>query len=113
MSMTDEDFREEYKPLHIPTEYFEADTEENKIIYALAQIGEGSAATVVEKLEMLQPGRKTEQLVSITKQVLTHLYDKGQLRGKDINGEMHYDLAKITNENDGAVNPQLLAPGLD
>lgn len=113
MSMTDDDFREEYKPLHIPAEYFEADTEQNKIIYALAQIGEGSAAMLIEKLEALEPGIKTEQLVAITKQILTHLYDKGQIRGKEINGEMHYDLAKITHENDGAVNPGLLAPGLD
>lgn len=113
MTMTDEDFREEYKPLHIPAEYFAADTQENKIIYALAQIGEGSANMVIEKLEQLEPGIKTEQLTAFTKQVLTHLYDKGQLRGKDMNGEMHYDLAKITHENDGAVNPELLAPGLD
>jgi hypothetical protein len=113
MTMTDEGFREEYKPLHIPAQYFTDDTQENKIIYALAQIGEGSVSMVIEKLEVLEPGIKTGQLVAITKQVLTHLYDKGQLRGKDINGEMHYDLAKITHENDGAVNPELLAPGLD
>jgi hypothetical protein len=113
MTQSDEDFREEFKPLHIPAHFLAEDTQENKIIYALAQAGEGSAAQVIEKLEKLQPGIKDEQLVAITKQVLSHLYDKGLIRGREINGEMHYDLAKITHENEGEVNPDLLAPGLD
>lgn len=113
MIQSDEDFREEFKPLHVPAHFLEEDTQENKIIYALAQAGEGSAAQVIAKLVELQPGIKDEQLVAITKQVLLHLYDKGMIRGREINGEMHYDLAKITRENDGEVNPDLLAPGLD
>ncbi|MFD2145829.1 hypothetical protein [Mucilaginibacter antarcticus] len=61
----------------------------------------------------MQPGIKDEQLVAITGKVLSHLYDKGLIRGREMNGEMHYDLAKITHENDGEVDPELLAPGLD
>jgi predicted transcriptional regulator len=113
MIQSDEDFREEFKPLHIPSHYLTEDTQENKIIYALAQSGEGSAAQVIAKLEQLEPGIKDDQLVAITKTVLSHLYDKGLIRGREINSEMHYDLAKITHENDGEVNPDLLAPGLD
>ncbi|MES2807254.1 MAG: hypothetical protein V4619_01430 [Bacteroidota bacterium] len=113
MIQSDEDFRDEFKPLHVPAHFFEDDTQENKIIYALAQSGEGSATQVIAKLEQLQPGIKDDQLVAITKQVLSHLYDKGLIRGREINGEMHYDLAKITHQNDGEVDPDLLAPGLD
>jgi hypothetical protein len=53
-----------------------------------------------------------EQLNSV-KHVLTDLYDKGLLSGRYEHGHMYYNLAKVTGANDGAVNPELLAPGLD
>ena len=113
MALTDEEFREEYKPLQIPAHYDAADTQENKIIYALAQLGEGTVTDVIAKLEILEPGITDEQLTAITKHVLTHLYDKGLLKGTDEHGAMRYNLSKITQANDGAVDPDLLAPGLD
>jgi hypothetical protein len=113
MALSDEEFREEYKPLHIPAAYHPDDTQENKIIYALAQLGEGTATGVIAKLEELEPGIKDDQLTAITKQVLSNLYDKGLLKGEEVNGDMHYDLSKITHANDGEVDPELLAPGLD
>lgn len=113
MELTDEEFREEYKPLYIPAHYLEADTQENKVVYALAQLGEGSATDVMKKLEELEPNIGTEQFAALAKQVLTGLYNKGLIKGEDRNGVMHYNLAKITGANKGAVNPDLLAPGLD
>lgn len=113
MSLTDEEFREEYKPLHVPGHFDKADTQENKIIFALAHIGEGTAADVINELERLEPGITDEQLTAITKQVLTHLYDKGLLKGTDQHGDMHYSLSKVTRANNGGVDPDLLAPGLD
>ena len=44
---------------------------------------------------------------------LTNLYELGLLKGSEVNGEMEYNLSKITHANDGAVDPDLLAPGLD
>lgn len=113
MSQSDEDFREEYKPLQIPAAYHTGDTQENKILYALAQLGEGNSEEVISKLEELEPGIGDEQLTAITPQVLKHLYEKGLLNGVDIQGEMRYNLSKITHPNDGSVDPELLAPGLD
>ena len=113
MSLTDEEFREEYKPLHVPGHFDQADTQENKIVFALAHIGEGTVTDVINELERLEPGITDEQLKAITKQVLTHLYDKGMLKGSDQYGHMYYSLSKITHANDGAVDPDLLAPGLD
>lgn len=113
MTRSDEDFREEYKPLQIPAAYHLDDTQENKIIYALAHLGTGTDAEVVDKLEELEAGIKSEQLIAITSQVLTHLYEKGLIKGEDIRGEMHYNLSKITRPNEGSVDPELLAPGLD
>ncbi|MGZ3872904.1 MAG: hypothetical protein ACXVJD_08295 [Mucilaginibacter sp.] len=113
MALSDEEFREEYKPVQIPSTYFPEDTQENKIIFALSELGEGTVTEVITKLEELEPTIKDEQLVAITKQVLTSLYDKGLLKGTDKGGTMHYNLSKITEQNDGAVDPDKLAPGLD
>ena len=106
MSITDEQFREEYKPLHIPAHYKDAITEQDKVIFALAQIGEGTAHGVNEELE--------KNIMEIDSAViLKRLFDTGHIKGSVINGEMHYNLSKITHANDGGVDPELLAPGLD
>jgi len=113
MKLTDEEFREEYKPLYIPAHYQQADTQENKIVYALAQLGEGTVADVLDKLEELEPNIHSEQFTALAKQVLARLHDKGLIKGEDRQGQMCYNLGKITEANKGAVNPGLLAPGLD
>jgi hypothetical protein len=113
MTLTDEEFREEYKRLYIPAHYNEADTQENKIVFALAQLGEGAVTDVIGKLEQLEPNIVNEQLTVMTKHVLTSLYDRGLLKGEDLRGQMRYNLSKVTEPNKGAVNPDLLAPGLD
>ena len=113
MALSDEEFREEYKPINVPGAYHADDTQENKIIFALSELGEGTVTQVIAKLEELEPGIKDEQLTAITKQVLTGFYDKGLLKGVDHQGTMRYNLSKITHANEGLVDPHLLAPGLD
>lgn len=107
MTLSDEEFREEYKPVYIPSTYSRDDTRQNKIMYALAQLGEGTVTEVIDRLEELEPNIKNEQLIAITKEVLTHLYDKGLLKGEERNGKMHYNLSKITHANDGSVEPEM------
>ena len=106
MSISDEDFREEYKPLHIPAHFKDAVTEQDKVVFALAQIGEGTAAEVTKELSDNGETINAED-------ILTHLFDKGLIKGEEVNGEMSYNLSKITRANDGAVDPDLLAPDLD
>lgn len=113
MIQSDESFRDEYKPLSIPSSYESADTQEGKIIFALAQLGEGSADEVFARLEELQPGSADPQLAAMIEVVLNSLYEKGLIKGVDHNGTMTYNLSKITESNEGEVNPDLLAPGLD
>lgn len=113
MTVSDQEFRDEYKPLAIPASFHEADTQEDKVIFALADLGEGSANDIINQLEKLQPGIKTEQLVAIVPTILNGLFEKGLLKGSEVQGEMQYNLSKITHENEGNVNPDLLAPGLD
>ena len=103
MTLSDEEFREEYKPLHIPSHFDPLDTQQNKAIYALAQIGEGTADSVLKELETLQPGVVNEQVAALVKTTLVSLYNKGLIKGEEHNGQMHYNLSKITEANDSST----------
>lgn len=113
MNLTDEEFCEEYKPLHVPAHYDKSDTLQNKMIFALAELGDGTAEQVIAELEKREPGLTDEQNSMFVKTTLASLFDHGHLTGLEKNGEMHYNLSKITQANDGETNPGLLAPGLD
>ena len=113
MSMSDEDFREAYKPLYIPAHYNIHDNVQNRTLFALAQIGIGTVTDVATEMAQLEDGIDVESFKVIAEEVLTRLYEQGLLKAHEINGEMEYDLSKITQANDGAVDPNLLAPGLD
>ncbi|RFZ85058.1 hypothetical protein DYU05_05485 [Mucilaginibacter terrenus] len=111
--MTDEQFREEYKPLHVPAAYHNEDTLQDKIIYALGQIGEGTPEDVLAKLEELEPGLGTGSCGQEVQTILYGLFDRGLLTGREVDAVMLFNLHKITRSNEGAVDPDLLAPGLD
>lgn len=113
MTKTDESFRDEYKPLHIPAHYDFNDDEQERVLFALAQIGSGTIIDVANELVTLEPGNTIEELIIVATNVLTPLYQKGLLKGVDTGNEIKYNLSKITEANDGAVDPDLLAPGLD
>ncbi|MGN6181401.1 MAG: hypothetical protein ACTHNW_19615 [Mucilaginibacter sp.] len=102
--LTDEEFREEYKPIQVPAHYDQADTQLNKMIFALAQLGEGTDVEVLKKLDKLEPGFKTEQSRAFVSATLKELYDKGHLTGSEHEGVMHYNLSKITTPNSGAAS---------
>lgn len=112
MTLSDQDFREEFKPVYIPASYDVGDTLENRVIFALASLEQGSAEEVFTKLKEFEPGIQNVTLKFI-KRHLYNLYDKGLLKGNKDNGELIYNLSKMTNSNKGYVNPDLLAPGLD
>jgi hypothetical protein len=111
--ITDEEFREQHKPLHVPSAYEQAKTIIDKIVFALADIGEGTADAVIRHLEELEPTADQKPLIAATRELLTALYNNGHIAGHEENGDLIYNLHKITQANDGAVNPDLLAPGLD
>jgi len=52
MNLTDKEFREAYKTKYAPANYDAADTLENKMIFALAELGKGSAEQVIDELEV-------------------------------------------------------------
>ncbi|UOE46986.1 hypothetical protein MTO98_21510 [Mucilaginibacter sp. SMC90] len=103
MTLSDEEFREEYKPLHIPSHFDLQDTQQNKAIYALAQIGQGTIKDILKEMDTLQPGLVNEQVTALVKSTFANLFDKGLLKGEEHNGQMHYNLSKITEANDGTT----------
>jgi hypothetical protein len=113
MRLTDEEFREEYKPLQVPAHYDTADTQQNKMIFALAQIGEGTTEDVIAEMEKLEPGLSDEQNRAFVNTTLAALFEHGHLTGSEKDNQMHYNLSKITQANNGGINPELLTPGLD
>ncbi len=113
MNLSDQEFREEFKPLTIPSEFDSDDSIENKVVFALAITGRGTAAEVALKLQELEPGSDPTYLLAESTEVLDALFEKGLLRGTGEGEEREYDLGKITDENKGYTDPNLLAPGLD
>lgn len=113
MSISDEAFREVFKPLYVPANYVANDSDENKIVYALAQLGEATPDEVALELSRIDHSVDTERVKMIALSILNDLYSKGLISGSEVAGAMQYNLNKITEANDGAVNPDLLAPGLD
>jgi len=113
MIKPDDSFREAYKPLHIPAHYDFNAPEQDRVLFALALLGKGTVTDVVNEMTVLEPKTPVEDFINSATNVLTSLYQKGLLKGHEVNGEMQYNLSKITEANDGSVNPNLLAPGLD
>ncbi len=113
MALSDESFRKTYKPLHIPAHYNTHDNEQDRVLFALAQIGIGTVTEVATEMAQLEDEVDIESFKIIVGDVLARLQEQGLLKVHTVNGETEYDLSKITHVNDGAVNPDLLAPGLD
>ncbi|MXV15720.1 hypothetical protein [Hufsiella ginkgonis] len=113
MTLSDQEFREEFKPLQVPPSYDVSDTKENKVVFALADLGKGTADEVVSKITEFEPGFQDKGTMISTGDILQRLYEKGLLKGTEHEGAMVYNLSKITEANDGEVEPRLLAPGLD
>lgn len=112
MTLSDQEFREEFRPIQIPASYEITDTLENRSIFALANLGEANGDEVFEKMREYEPGIK-EVTIKFVKQYLFTLYEKGLLKGIKEGSSIRYNLSKITRPNEGYVDPDRLAPGLD
>lgn len=113
MNLTDEQFREMHQPLHVPSSFAAAATVTDKIVFTLADVNQGTAEVIIRHLENLAPEPEAKPLIAQVRGILAKLYDNGRIAAKEQNGELVYHLHKITQANGGAVNPDLLAPGLD
>jgi hypothetical protein len=96
MSQSDEEFRDEFKPLQVPPYFDPAISNQDKVVFALAQLGEGSAEDVI--LELSKYHSHVDHVP-----YLQVLFDKGLIKGEMSGGVMHYNLGKITTPNQGKV----------
>jgi hypothetical protein len=80
----------------VPAHYDTADTRQNKMIFVLAQTGEGTADNVIAELDKLEPRRDNEQSRAFVKTTLAALFEHNHLTGPGQDGQMHYNLTKIT-----------------
>jgi hypothetical protein len=104
MDSPDQSFFEEYKPLHVPHEYKSGACSRENIIFALAQLGEGTASEVATKLSALEPGTNPSVHQKNSEDVLSYLFDKGLIKAVNKNGELSYNLSKIEVQNSGKAD---------
>lgn len=103
--ITDEAFNEAYKPLHIPSAYHAGDSWKDKIVFALAELGSGTAADVSAELLRLDAGLSEAEVKQQTSSILTSLFDKGLIKGSQLQHGMLYNLSKILVQNSGSTHP--------
>lgn len=101
--MDDAAFREQFKPVHVPASFDQAESLQDKVVFALAEINEGTADAVSRILEALEPNVSDKEIIAEVHQVLTELYKKGLIAGNEIDGDLVYNLHKITQPNGGSV----------
>ncbi|RCH54128.1 hypothetical protein DJ568_14705 [Mucilaginibacter hurinus] len=104
MNPDDEAFKEEFKPLHVPHEYDAALNWQDKIIYALADMNNGTADEVAAQLQNLDPDIDAQEAQQQTEQILTNLYDKGLIKATDEDGPLRYNLSKILDPHTGKTD---------
>jgi hypothetical protein len=108
MNKADQSFNEQFKPV-APPEAYHVDAEwQDKVLYVLAQLGEGTAPDVAEKLTDYEVNESPQVLLRHAEHVLMNLYEKGLIKGAEQDGETSYNLSKITAPNTGGTDPDLL-----
>jgi predicted transcriptional regulator len=89
-------------PIHVPYKYNEQDTTEQKVIFALGQIGEGTAAEVVTKLKQVNPNEEVAETEATA--ILKDLYDQGLIKAENNQSQLSYNLSKIVKPNAGKTD---------
>lgn len=89
-------------PIHVPYRYNEEDTTEQKIIYALGQLGEATAIEISNKLK--ESNAKETISEHEAEQILKQLHDHGLIKAEDKSGEISYNLSKILKPNAGKTD---------
>ncbi len=108
MNKADQPFNEKFKPVAPPEAYHAEADWQDKVLYALAQLGEGTAPDVAAKLTEYELKEAPQNLHRQAEQVLQELYSKGLIKGTEQDGEVSYNLSKMTKPNEGGTDPDLL-----
>lgn len=88
-------------PLQVPAEYDPKASLQNRAVFALADLGKGTAKQVASKLAVLGDGDADETRV---KEILEALFNKGLVNGSDDDHSREYDLSKETRPHRGHID---------
>jgi hypothetical protein len=104
MNSPDQPFLNEYKPLHVPHLYDAAACVQSNVVYALAQLGEATAAEVAVKLSALEPATNSFTHQKNAEDILNYLFNKGLIKANNKGGNVAYNLSKIREQNSGKAD---------
>jgi hypothetical protein len=104
--LSDDAFNEEFKPLHIPSAYQAGDSWKDKVVFALAELGAGTADDVAAGLLKYDGGLDNAEVKEQAIAILTTLFNKGLIKGSQLHHGMLYNLSKILIQNSGSTHPE-------
>jgi hypothetical protein len=104
--LSDDAFNQEFKPLHIPSAYQAGDSWKDKVVFALAELGAGTAEDVAAELLKYDNGLDATEVKAQTTGILTTLFNKGLIKGSQLHHGMLYNLSKILIQNSGSTHPE-------
>ncbi|RYE30752.1 MAG: hypothetical protein EOP42_11655 [Sphingobacteriaceae bacterium] len=90
------------EPLHVPYRYNAQDAPEQKVIFALGQLGEANPQEIIAKLIKVNPQENLTEAEAET--ILKNYFDQGLIKGDDEHGAFRYNLSKILKPNSGRTN---------
>lgn len=91
-----------FEPIHVPYRYNEQDSTEQKIIFALGQLGEATADELIIKLKQVNADETITETEAA--ETLKNLYDQGLIKGENHQNRLSYNLSKIEKPNTGRTN---------
>lgn len=92
------------QPLQIPANYEPDGGIERQVVFALADLGEGTAEEVAEHWAALDGNLSPDACVAHSRQVLAELFKKGLVNGVGSAPFRRYNLAKETEVHRGTVD---------
>lgn len=101
--MNDQEFHEKFQPLQVPANFNADAAVTEQTLYALGQLGEATADEIVSKIKSLHGGDSSKLMISGIHEALAGWYERGLLGGTEENGDLKYNLHKITEANSGKV----------
>ncbi len=93
------------RPLQVPAKHNPQAPLQERAVFALADLGKGTAKQVASELAALGDSDADEVRI---REILEALFDKGLVNGSDNDRNREYDLAKETRPHRGHVDPDPL-----
>lgn len=90
------------EPIHVPYRYNEQDSIEQKVIFALGQLGEATAKDAFNKLKQVNTAETISE--DEAEQILSGLHDQGLIKAEKNAGKITYNLSKIVKPNSGKTD---------